>query len=193
MTQKQWNSDHKDQRGMIKLYCWLRIFHTDNKIILQRVDISVLLVFDITNPDSFHNVQKWYSEVSENTGTNSTFILVRNKTDLQSQLKITTTQAKAFADEYQIQYFETSAKTNQNIDLIFENTVHQIFEKIDKQLIDFANEVLLSDNCLRIKGSFWESFITKRNKGLRGKIKIKIKIKIASVEDFFKYKQFYKF
>ncbi|CAD8149594.1 unnamed protein product [Paramecium pentaurelia] len=102
--------------------------------------IGILLVYDITNQQSFHNVQKWYNDVNDQAASNCTIVLVGNKTDLESQRKITTIEARALADQYKMQYIETSAKTNQNIDFLFETTAQLILDKIDKKLIDFANE-----------------------------------------------------
>ena len=50
--------------------------------------IGVLLVFDITNRDSFHNVSKWYHEINDQAASNCSIVLVGNKTDLEQQYKI---------------------------------------------------------------------------------------------------------
>ncbi|CAD8152693.1 unnamed protein product [Paramecium pentaurelia] len=155
-TEKQFRDEHDTTIGVefgsqllkkndktLKIQIWDTAGQESFKSITRsyyKGSIGVLLVFDITNRDSFHNVQKWYNDVNDQAASNCTIVLVGNKTDLESQRKITTIEAKALADQYKMQYIETSAKTNQNIDFLFETTAQQILDKIDKQLIDFANE-----------------------------------------------------
>lgn len=75
-----------------------------------------LIVFDITNKDSFLSAIEWIKEIQEKC-ENPVIILVGNKFDLKNHID------KVLIDEYinsfNIPYFETSAKENINISEIF--------------------------------------------------------------------------
>ena len=67
-------------------YCWTRKFPLHYKVLLQRVKliraIGALIVFDLTNEESFRNVDNWLAEVEENTSSSIIKILIGNKTDM---------------------------------------------------------------------------------------------------------------
>ncbi|CAK82225.1 unnamed protein product (macronuclear) [Paramecium tetraurelia] len=155
-TEKQFRDEHDTTIGVefgsqifvknektIKIQIWDTAGQDSFKSITRsyyKGSIGVFLVFDITSEESFHNVLKWYNEVNDQAAQNCQIVLVGNKVDLESHRKISTVQAKAFADQYKMQYIETSAKTNYNIDQLFENTAMDIVEKIEKKQIEFTNE-----------------------------------------------------
>lgn len=62
-------------------------------------------------------------------------ILVGNKSDLDEKRSVDFTIAQDKAKQYNIEYIETSAKKNSNVDLVFESLVRKVIEKkggIDK-------------------------------------------------------------
>jgi small GTP-binding protein len=75
---------------------------------------GILLVFDVSNPDTFAQSQGWMNSIRENITDPVSIVLVGNKCDLERA--VTVEQAEAFAREYGVQYFETSAKTGTNIE-----------------------------------------------------------------------------
>lgn len=81
-----------------------------------------LLVFDLTNTESFENIVAWKKEFLERSGNeNSNFpiILVGNKCDLISDRKISNAKAREWADEDKLIYEEVSAKENIRIEEAF--------------------------------------------------------------------------
>ena len=81
-----------------------------------------LLVFDITNSDSFDNIVSWKKEFLERSGnenTNFPIILLGNKCDLVSERKVPSNKAKDWADEEKIAYEEISAKDDIRIEEAF--------------------------------------------------------------------------
>ena len=44
-----------------------------------------MLVYDITKQSSFHNIEKWYSELREHAEYNIVVLLVGNKSDMKQQ------------------------------------------------------------------------------------------------------------
>ncbi|CAF3823151.1 unnamed protein product [Rotaria sordida] len=78
--------------------------------------MGFLLVFDLTNETSFLNVRNWIGEIQSNAySENVDMILVGNKCDLDNERIITKLRAIEFAQEYQVDYIETSALQNINI------------------------------------------------------------------------------
>ena len=79
-----------------------------------------LLVYDITNPKSFENLDKWLSDLKSNAEEKLSIILIGNKSDLESERKVQTSEAKTFKEENDIHYFsETSAKEGINAKEVF--------------------------------------------------------------------------
>lgn len=81
---------------------------------------GILLVFDITNPESFVNLTSWLKEVTNYASETVNLILVGTKSDLAAdKRKISYTDAIEFAKAHNMEYIETSAKSSINIDTAF--------------------------------------------------------------------------
>ena len=74
-----------------------------------------MLVYDITDLESFQNLNSWLIEIEKNASKNVYKILVGNKCDMESERKVTIEQGKDFATQYGMQFFETSAKESTNV------------------------------------------------------------------------------
>jgi small GTP-binding protein len=79
---------------------------------------GVLLVYDITEPSSFENVKFWLSQLEE-FNTDAKKILVGNKVDRSADRKVSEEAGAALAKEFNMDFFETSAKINKNVDEAF--------------------------------------------------------------------------
>ncbi|XP_072889583.1 ras-related protein Rab-35-like [Hemitrygon akajei] len=79
---------------------------------------GVIIVYDVTNPESFVNVKRWLHEISQNCDTVSK-ILVGNKNEDPSARQVEYADAKRFCDQVGIRLFETSAKENTNVEEMF--------------------------------------------------------------------------
>jgi len=80
---------------------------------------GILVVFDVTNPETFTNVQKWLTEVERYALEGVTKVLVGNKCDLESLRKVSRQEAQEFADQLGLIYLETSAKSASNVTEVF--------------------------------------------------------------------------
>ena len=100
---------------------------------------GVLLVFDVTNTDSFNNLKEWISSIKLNMEGKNIFIpivIIGNKLDMEDQREITKEQAEKFVSENNYKYFETSAKTGEGIDKSIRELATQILKqegRIDDQ------------------------------------------------------------
>ena len=76
---------------------------------------GILFVFDVTNKESFHNLEYWLNEAKEDDVKK---ILIGNKIDLPSRT-ISKERMENLGKRYNLKSFETSAKTGENIKEIF--------------------------------------------------------------------------
>ena len=76
---------------------------------------GIMLVYDITDIDSFESLNSWLIEIEKNAPKNVYKILVGNKCDLENERKIKYEQGEEFARQYGMKFFETSAKDSTNV------------------------------------------------------------------------------
>jgi Ras-related protein Rab-5C len=82
---------------------------------------AALVVFDITHPASFERAKKWVGELRQNVSNpNLVIALVGNKADLAEQRTVSETDAREYASEQGLLYFESSAKDNVNVTELFD-------------------------------------------------------------------------
>ncbi|KAK6157929.1 hypothetical protein DH2020_005243 [Rehmannia glutinosa] len=80
---------------------------------------GIIVVYDVTDQESFNNVKQWLNEIDRYASDNVNKLLVGNKCDLTAQKVVSTETAKAFADEIGIPFMETSAKNATNVEQAF--------------------------------------------------------------------------
>ena len=80
---------------------------------------SVIVVYDITDQLSFQNTVLWLQEIKRYSSEKVKKILIGNKSDLTDKRAIPFQTAKEFAESEEIDFFETSAKENHNVNEIF--------------------------------------------------------------------------
>lgn len=94
---------------------------------------GVLLVYDICDRNSFKEVKNWISQIFENSGNEDiVIVLAGNKIDRVNDRLITKEEGEAVAREYDIPFFECSAKNNDNINEVFEVIANRVFDKLKK-------------------------------------------------------------
>ncbi|KAK4740801.1 hypothetical protein SAY87_024389 [Trapa incisa] len=80
---------------------------------------GIIVVYDVTDQESFNNVKQWLSEIDRYASENVNKLLVGNKSDLSAQKVVSYETAKALADEIGIPFMETSAKNSTNVEQAF--------------------------------------------------------------------------
>ena len=95
-----------------------------------------IIVFDITNRESFEHVKKWYDIITRVALPHTVLILVGNKVDLNTSRDVSAEEGIELAKELGIYYMETSAKTNENVDDVFEWIALQIINMNIEELKD---------------------------------------------------------
>ena len=91
---------------------------------------GVLLIFSIENHKSFAKLKRWLDDVLEHADRTPIFVLVGNKSDMERDRQVLRSEAEKFANTHGMDYIETSAKTNTNIDEAFTLQATRIYEAI---------------------------------------------------------------
>ena len=95
-----------------------------------------LIVYDITNQNSFDSVKHWIEDVKNYTDKDTHLVLVGNKIDLKDQRKISKEDGQNLATQNGMDFYESSALTGDNINDIFEGICKYVNQKIDEGKID---------------------------------------------------------
>ncbi|AXA48511.1 Rab family GTPase [Malassezia restricta] len=89
-----------------------------------------LLVYDVTEHDTFEHLPSWLEDVREQAEENASIALVGNMADRPStQRTVSEEEGRAFAQQHNLLFFETSAKTGQNVAEVFASIAKDIFER----------------------------------------------------------------
>ena len=88
-------------------------------LIIEYNNTGIIVVYDVTDMDSFHNVKQWLNEIDRYATENVNKLLVGNKCDLVSKKQVDYENAKEFADKLDIPFLETSAKAATNVEKAF--------------------------------------------------------------------------
>lgn len=94
---------------------------------------GIIVVYDVTDEDSFNNVKQWLKEIEHYANENVNKLLVGNKCDLTANKVVSYETAKAFADEIGIPFLETSAKDSTNVEQAFMTMTGEIKNRMASQ------------------------------------------------------------
>ncbi len=90
---------------------------------------GILLVYDVTERNSFEKVREWMKQIQQNTNKDKVgIILVGNKCDLDER-QVSLEEGQNLSKEYGILFYETSAYKDININECFESLVSEIISK----------------------------------------------------------------
>ena len=92
---------------------------------------GIIVTFDLTQKETFKNVQNWLNEIYENFD-NIPIMLIGNKCDIVEGRQIDEKDARDFAKKNNFLYYETSAKENKNIKegiMEFANIVYKKYRR----------------------------------------------------------------
>mmetsp|Transcript_5151 Transcript_5151/g.5903 ORF Transcript_5151/g.5903 Transcript_5151/m.5903 type:complete len:206 (-) Transcript_5151:41-658(-) len=91
---------------------------------------GIIVVYDMTDKESFKNIDNWMNEVEKHASDNVSRILVGNKCDLEESRQVTTDEGKELADQYNIRFMETSAKESANVEEAFTLMTKEIKSRV---------------------------------------------------------------
>uniref|UniRef100_A0A4W3JWZ1 RAB6A, member RAS oncogene family n=1 Tax=Callorhinchus milii TaxID=7868 RepID=A0A4W3JWZ1_CALMI len=78
-----------------------------------------VVVYDITNVNSFQQTTKWIDDVRTERGSDVIIMLVGNKTDLADKRQVAIEEGERKAKELNVMFIETSAKAGYNVKQLF--------------------------------------------------------------------------
>ncbi|XP_040053230.1 ras-related protein Rab-27A [Gasterosteus aculeatus] len=111
--------------------------------------MGFLLLFDLTNEQSFLNVRNWMSQLQIHAYCESPdVILCGNKCDLSDQRAVREEEARELAEKYGVPYFETSAANGQNVN----QAVDVLLDLIMKRMERCVDKSWIPDGTVRVNG-----------------------------------------
>ena len=122
----------------------------------------IFLCYDITDKESFYNLDRWYTEIRRYANENVKIILCGTKSDLVFKRQVTHEEGKAYAEKYNFEFYETSAKKNINIDEIFEKSSREFLNTFMNNLNNDTHvKKKLSNNTVSIDNNYKDILKTK--------------------------------
>ena len=94
---------------------------------------GIIIVYDVTDMESFNNVKTWLTEIEKYASENVNKLLVGNKSDLVVKKTVDSAMAKEFADSLGIPFLETSAKNATNVEEAFIRMATDIKQRVAQQ------------------------------------------------------------
>lgn len=94
---------------------------------------GALLVYDITDADSFTKVKNWVKELRKMLGSEICLVIAGNKIDLEKERHVSAEAAEEYARSVGAKHHHTSAKLNRGIDELFLDLTQQMISKADEK------------------------------------------------------------
>lgn len=117
-----------DEQGTTKTQLWDVAGHERFRNIVKcyyKGTCAAIILFDITNLESFLNVEKWLGEY-KNVYPDKKILLVGNKCDLEDKRAVSFDVAQQYATTHQMKYIENSAKETTNAKGIIEDFIREV-------------------------------------------------------------------
>ncbi|ORX95639.1 ras-related protein rab-4B-like protein [Basidiobolus meristosporus CBS 931.73] len=123
----------------VKLQIWDTAGHERFRSVTKsyyRGAAGALLVYDVTNKESYKTLIKWLSDVRSLAGPDIVIILVGNKLDLENHRQVRYLDASRFAQENELMFLEASALSGEGVEEVFMKCARSILTKIETGQID---------------------------------------------------------
>ncbi|KAM3720782.1 Ras-related protein [Dirofilaria immitis] len=97
--------------------------------------MGFILIFDITNEQSFLNIRDWLSQLKIHAYCETPDIIIcGNKSDLENRRQVSTARAKQLADQLGLPYFETSAYSSTNVEKSVDCLLDLVMQRIQQSV-----------------------------------------------------------
>ena len=105
---------------------------------------AALVVYDITSSESFEGARTWIEELQRQGAADIVIGFAGNKSDLESRREVSKQEAEDYAKENGCIFFETSAKTGENIISIF-TAIAERLPKTQQQQTNESIQIVQSE------------------------------------------------
>ena len=136
------NKEERINDQIIQIKLWdtagQEIFHSLTKNFYRKAD-GIIIVYDITNKESFERIQDWVKSVYDNTDTYKEIqmIIVGNKIDLEERREVSKEEGLKIGKYFEIDFFEASAKNAEGV----MNFMIKIIEDILNNKVNNRNSI----------------------------------------------------
>ena len=100
-------------------------FRSLNSVYYQRA-VGAILVFDLTNYESFQALESWRQEFVSKTNPNTAIVLVGNKCDRVDDIEVEQNEIDAYVQEHGFKYFRASALTGENVEQLINDLIEML-------------------------------------------------------------------
>ncbi|KAE8686432.1 Ras-related protein RABA1i [Hibiscus syriacus] len=147
-----------DSKPTIGVEFATRNIHVDNKVVKAQIwdtagqeryraitsayyrgALGALLVYDVTRNFTFESIERWLKELREHTDGNIVIMLVGNKSDLRHLRAVRTEDGKAFAENENIYFMETSALESRNVENAFAEVLTQMYHLAKRNALEVGD------------------------------------------------------
>ena len=101
---------------------------------------AAILGFDVTRREGVDNCDRWLSEIRGSRNKKCVLVAVGNKIDLVGQREVSTEEAREHFGAEGVPYFETSAKTGEGVNELFEAVVKLVIDEHFQSLVSERND-----------------------------------------------------
>ena len=126
----------------IKLQIWDIAGKEEYKVIIStflKGALGAIIVYDITQKNSFNNIENLIKYVKENADNNIALILLGNKSDLNSKREVLEEEGLNLSKKYNINFYETSSLNGENINKAINDLANSIYQ-INFNCLNIINE-----------------------------------------------------
>ncbi|XP_053623840.1 ras-related protein Rab-21 [Plodia interpunctella] len=124
--------------------------------IYYRNSNGAILVYDITDEDSFGKVKNWVKELKKMLGADIVLFIAGNKIDLEHERTVSLEEAESYANMVGAKHFYTSAKLNQGVEDLFLDLTQEMVERSENNSQSEGNRssrVLVVDDEVPVQSS----------------------------------------
>jgi small GTP-binding protein len=104
--------------------------------------VGAVLVFDLTDPQSFEDLAEWLHDLETLATPNAYVLLAANKKDLESERKVGSEEVKMFAERHHLEVLETSAASGENVTFAFQRLTQEVLARVKKGTIEVSQLTL---------------------------------------------------
>ncbi|KAH0570275.1 Rab1a [Spironucleus salmonicida] len=134
-----------EQASNVKLQIWDTAGQEKFRTITQtyyRGSHGIMMVYDVTNRDSFESVEMWMREVNVHAGADVTKLLVGTKIDKEGR-QVSVEEGQNLASKLNIKFIETSSLTGDNVEQAFSDLAIEILKTQGQSLAPKKKELVI--------------------------------------------------